>query len=83
MSKTPQSRKQSRNSSQPPEGKILKVKQAPDGLSTVQLDNGIPHTITILTRTEELGGLLGSDLADIREHLMTRKPGHFRRKAAS
>lgn len=74
------SQRQSSNSRQLPEGRILKVKQALDGLSSVQLDSNLPHTITILTRTEDLGGLLGTDLADIRTHLLTRRPGHFRRK---
>lgn len=71
-----------RNSSKPPEGQILKVQNHWDGLSSVKLDNGVPHTITILTRTEELHNLLGTDLADIREHVMTRKPGHFRSKSS-
>jgi hypothetical protein len=78
---TLQSRKQSKNSSQPPEGQVLKVRNHNSGLSTVELDNGVPHTITIVSRTEDLHILLGTDLADVREHLMTRKPGHFRRKS--
>lgn len=80
MRQTSGSQPQSSNSRQPPEGRILKVKRALDGLSSVQLDNGIPHTITIVTRTEVLHELLGTDLADIRAHLMSRQPGHFRRK---
>jgi hypothetical protein len=74
------SQQRSSNSKQPPEGRILKVKQAWDGLSSVQIDSSLPHTITILTRTEDLEGLLGTDLAEIRTHLLTRRPGHFRRK---
>jgi hypothetical protein len=71
---------QSSNSRRPPEGQILKVQQHWDGLSSVKLDNGVPHTISILTRTENLADLLGTDLAEIRAHLMTRRPGHFRSK---
>jgi hypothetical protein len=74
------SQPQSSSSKQPPEGRILKVTQAYDGLSTVKLDSSLPHTITILTRTEDLGTLLGTDLAEIRTHLLTRRPGHFRSK---
>lgn len=83
MKQTRQSRKRSSNSKSPPEGQILKVTRNPDGLSTVRLDNGIPHTLTLITRTEVLGDLLGTDLAEIRAHLMTRQPGHFRRKTVT
>jgi hypothetical protein len=77
------SHKRSSNSSKPPEGQILKVSNQWDGLSSVRLDNGIPHTLTLITRTEVLADLLGTDLAEIRAHLMTRQPGHFRRKTVT
>jgi hypothetical protein len=80
MSTKRPSRKRSSNSGQPPEGKMLSVKNHWDGLSVVKVDNGVPHTISILTRTEVLGDLLSSDLTEIRAHLMTRHPGHFRSK---
>lgn len=76
----PESLPQSKNSSKNLKGNLLTVKQHWDGLSSVKLDNGIPHTLTILTRTESLGDLLGTDLAEMRAHLMTRHPGHFRSK---
>jgi hypothetical protein len=78
---TAKSPRLSSNSKQPPEGQILKVQNHNSGLSTVQLDNGVPHTITIVSRTEVLHELLATDLADIRAHLMTRQPGHFRKKS--
>jgi hypothetical protein len=75
-----ESQRQSKRSKQAPEGQILSTKRGWDGLSSVKIDNGIPHTITIVAQTETLSDLLACDLAEIREHLMTRKPGHFRRK---
>jgi hypothetical protein len=83
MKQTRPSVKQYRDSSKPPEGQPLQVKHNMDGLTQVKLDNGVPHAITILTRTEDFPALMGSDLAAIREHLMTRKPGHFRSKRTS
>jgi len=83
MKRIPASQQPSRNSRLPPEGQVLKVSHHPDGLSQVKLDSGIPHTITIVTRSEDLGALLGTDLAAIRAHLLTRQPGHFRRKAVT
>jgi hypothetical protein len=80
MSPTRPSRKPSSDLRTPPEGKVLKVNHALDGYSTVRLDNGIPHTLTILTRSEDFPALMGSDLADIRAHLMSRHTGHFRSK---
>jgi hypothetical protein len=74
------SQEQSRPLSSPPESRILKTKHSADGLSSVTLDNGLLHTITIVTRAEDFGTLVGSDLAEIRAHLMTRAEGHFRRK---
>jgi hypothetical protein len=75
-----ESQPQSKPSKRPPEGRILETRQSLDGLSSVKIDNGPLHTITILTRTEDLEPLLGTDLADIRAHLMTRRSGHFRSK---
>lgn len=63
-----------------PKGRILKTRHYADGTSHVVLDNGAASTITIRTFSEDLPSLLGSDLAAIRTHLMTRGPGHFRRK---
>ena len=63
-----------------PRGRVLQVKTHLSGMSQVVLDNGPFRTVTIHTRTEDLGGLVTADLAAIREHLMTRKPGHFRKK---
>jgi hypothetical protein len=67
--------------SKSPLGQVLKVKQNLDGMSRVQIDNGATSTINIICHTEGLESLLQEDLAAIREHLMTRKPGHFRRKS--
>ena len=83
MKPTRESRKRSSNSSKPPEGKVLSVKRLTSGLSEVQVDNGIPHTFTVVTRTENLGDLLSADLAEIRAHLHSRQPGHFRRKGVT
>jgi hypothetical protein len=80
MSPMPQSRKPSSDSKTPPESKVLKVSHSLAGYSTVKLDNGIPHTLTILARSEDFPALMGSDLADIRAHLMSRHTGHFRSK---
>lgn len=67
---------------QSPLGRILKVTDHQDGTSRVVLDNGSVHTITIVTHSELLPELLGQDMPAIREHLLTRKAGHFRSKAA-
>jgi hypothetical protein len=63
-----------------PKGRILNQKYLMDGTSLVVLDNGPVATITITCLTEQLQDLLASDLPAIRAHLMTRRPGHFRRK---
>jgi hypothetical protein len=63
-----------------PLGRILKTSNHLDGTSLVVLDNGVVDTITILCYSEQLPGLLGSDLPAIRAHLMTRAPGRYRQK---
>jgi hypothetical protein len=80
MKQTPQSPVQSSSSGSKPEGRILSSKHSPDGLSQVTLDNGAFHRITVVTRTEDFHLLAGVDLAELRAHLMTRLPGHFRSK---
>lgn len=65
-----------------PKGRVLKVRSRLDGTSAVTLDNGPFRTITIHTHTENLGVLTSEDTAALVEHLMTRKPGHFRTKGA-
>lgn len=65
-----------------PRGQVLRVRSRLNGMSTLQLDNGPFRTVTLHTRTEDLAGLMGEDLSAIVEHLMTRKPGHFRRKGS-
>jgi hypothetical protein len=65
---------------QKPEGRILKVQRDLSEFSRVILDNGTTNTITILSRPDQLPGLLDQDMDEIREHLMTHKPGHFRKK---
>lgn len=49
-------------------------------MSTVLVDNGPFHTVSIHCRTEDLVQLTSADTAALVEHLMTRKTGHFRRK---
>lgn len=66
-----------------PRGNPLEIKRRLDGLSTVKLDNGIAHTLTIMCHTETLGDLLDSDLKGIVAHLHSREPGHFRKKKAN
>lgn len=68
--------------SQDPKGKILKVTHHNDGTSRVVLDNGVVNTITIVTHSETLPELLGIDMRAIREHLLTRRPGHYRKRPA-
>jgi hypothetical protein len=63
-----------------PRGRILRQSHHPDGTSRLVLDNGVTDTITIVTYSELLPGLLAHDMRDIRAHLMTRAPGHFRAK---
>jgi hypothetical protein len=81
MKLTPQSQPSLNDSSKTPEGRLLSVKPDMAGHHLVKLDNGPVKTITIMTNSEDLPSLLGSDLAAIRAHLMSRQPGHFRRKA--
>ncbi len=83
MKPTRESRRQSTPSGKPPEGRVLNVKHLNSGLSEVQVDNGLLHTFTVVTRTEDLHTLLGLDMAEIRAHLMSRQPGHFRRKGVT
>jgi hypothetical protein len=61
-------------------GRVLKVQNRPDGMSSVVLDNGISNTITVHVFTEDLHNLLNSDTRGLWEHIVTRKPGHFRKK---
>jgi len=63
-----------------PKGQILKVSSNLDGMSRVVVDNGPFSVLTLHCRTEDLGDLLEADVAALRNHLMTRKPGHFRIK---
>jgi hypothetical protein len=63
-----------------PKGTILKVKRDLSGYGQLVLDNGITNTITIHCNAEDLDYLANSDLQAIREHLITRKKGHFRAK---
>lgn len=67
---------------QDPKGRILKTSHHPDGTSRVVLDNGVVDTITIVTHSEDLAALLSQDMRTIREHLLTRRNGHFRSKRA-
>jgi hypothetical protein len=64
-----------------PRGRLLKVKIDPVGRTQVIIDNGPFNTITIHGDTTNLYALLGSNLEQIRAHLMTRAPGHFRKKS--
>ena len=63
-----------------PRGRVLKVQNRLDGMSSVVLDNGISNTITVHVFTEDLHNILQSDLRGLWEHINTRKPGHFRKK---
>jgi hypothetical protein len=71
------------NTGQDPRGRILEIKKLLDGTSRVKLDNGPFSTITIHTHTEDLETLLTQDFTKLRVHLMTRGPGHFRKKQRS
>lgn len=64
-----------------PRGRVLKITHQPTGHSQVVIDNGVVSTITIHCQAETLHHLLAADLPAIREHLVTRKPGHFRKKS--
>jgi hypothetical protein len=63
-----------------PLGKLLKITPHMDGTHTVILDNGPVSTLTIVTLSADLAELLGTDLSTVRDHLMTRRPNHFRVK---
>jgi hypothetical protein len=63
-----------------PKGTILKVKRDLSGYSQLVLDNGIVKTITIHCNAEDLDYLQNADLQAIRQHLITRQKGHFRKK---
>jgi len=63
-----------------PRGNLLKVEKQLSGHTRVVLDNGPFRTISILARTEDLSSLLDTGTEVLWEHLMTRKPGHFRKK---
>jgi hypothetical protein len=80
MKQTPKSPKSLPNSSKTPEGNLLALKPDMAGHHLLTLDNGPAQTITIMANSEDLPALLGTDLAAIRAHLMTRQAGHFRRK---
>lgn len=61
-------------------GRVLRVQRDTSPLAKLILDNGAIGTITILSRNDQLPGLLESDLAAIHEHLITRKAGRLRKK---
>jgi hypothetical protein len=61
-------------------GSVIQANQGESGWGKVVLDNGPVSSITIHCRTDSYVTLLDSDLKDIREHLLTRKSGHFRQK---
>ncbi len=63
-----------------PRGRILRITDHNDGTSRIKLDNGPDKTITIVTHSELLPGLLGQDLKAIHAHLLTRYPGRWRQK---
>lgn len=63
-----------------PRGQILETKNYLDGTTRVKVDNGVVNTITIHCYAEQLPELMSADMRDIVAHLMTRAPGHFRRK---
>lgn len=71
------------NSAPDPTGRILKITPTLAGTHHVKIDNGPVHTITVVCQSEDLPALLGADLKAIRDHLMTRRPGHFRKKGAT
>lgn len=61
-------------------GTVLKITPRLDGTSDIHLDNGPVRRIRIVTLSSAVPDLLGADTRAIREHLMTRRPGHFRQK---
>jgi hypothetical protein len=61
-------------------GTVLSLTPHLDGTSLIKLDNGPARTINIVTLSSAVSDLLNADTKLIREHLMTRRPGHFRRK---
>ena len=63
-----------------PRGRVLKVSPRLDGMTSVVLDNGISNTITVHVFTEDLEQLMAANPRAIWEHIVTRKPGHFRKK---
>ena len=65
---------------QDPRGNLLAVSRHLDGYSRVKLDNGPASVINLLVPTELVDDLLSTDLRQVWEHVMTRKPGHFRKK---
>lgn len=61
-------------------GTVLGITPHLDGTSHIRLDNGPVRTINIITLSSAVPDLLAADTRKIREHLMTRRPGHFRQK---
>jgi hypothetical protein len=70
----------SQNKDQAARGNVIRATQGETGWGKVVLDNGPINTITVHCRTDTYVTLLDSDLKAIREHLLTRGPGHFRQK---
>ncbi len=70
----------SKNPRESPKGRILRISNHPDGTSRTVLDNGPDRKITIVSFSEDLPALLGEDSKAIHAHIMTRAPGHFRKK---
>ncbi len=64
----------------PLRGRILRATHHQDGTSHLILDNGPVRTITIVTFSEDLPALIGAGSHELHAHLLTRKPGHFRKK---
>ncbi len=65
---------------QSPRGRILKISHNLDGTSQVTIDNGADKTITLVCNSETLQDLLAADTRKLHAHVMTRVPGHFRKK---
>jgi hypothetical protein len=74
------SNESSQNKDKAQRGNVIQANQGETGWGKVVLDNGPVSSITIHARTDSYADLLDSDLKDIYEHLLTRKPGHFRQK---
>ena len=68
------------SASKDPRGNLLRVERKLDGYTRVALDNGPASVINLMVPTESLDDLLSTDLRRVWEHVMTRKPGHFRKK---